>query len=291
MRVRRIFIIASIIILSSSCIPCYSTNSLFGFHNEDEENNKKKRRIGLWGEFYNESTSIQKDRENFITFSHIRQGLRVYLIPKITVEVYLLLRYGKDLHKDFWNNKAESGIGLRVRLTQKVFLAIYGEVLQVYYVNIHEGYPEPDRNKFRDFRSGLLFWYGWDKPMSTSRFFSFPLHLCGEIYSDVSYYRSQRNNVIGYCHARYGLRFLRVWRSALDCYIDVYLMKDSNKDFWNNKVELGPGLWIKPFEGLDLKFYIEWLQGYYFGIEGGDLNPYPQKYHDRRMGVVFWIGW
>ena len=112
----------------------------------------------------------------------------------------------------------------------------------------------------------------------------------GEIYSDISYYRSQRNNIIGYLHTKCGLHIFRVWKSVIDAYGVFYVMKDSNRDFWNNKAELGPGIAIQPIPGLDLKFVVEYLFGSYYGIEGIDPNPYPQQYQDRRYGILFWIG-
>ena len=252
---------------------------------------QKKMHIKLWGELYNESVSFYKLNNNFISFSHIRQGLKMYRESKICFETYFLFRYGKDLDKDFWNNKIETGLGFRLRWFQKIFLAVYLEWIKGHYIDMLEEYALYASENYHDFRTGLIFWYGWDRKIIEYPPENFPLNYWGELYSDVSYYRSQRNNVIGYFSAKIGLRPLKLWHTTLDCYGTAYLSKDVNKDFWNNKIEYGPGFWIRPYYDLSLKLYIEWLWGNYFGIEGLDPNPYDQNYWDRRMGIIFWIGW
>ena len=249
------------------------------------------KRIRLWGEFYDESVITQKNDNNLISFSHVRQGFRLPLSSKLSVESYLLLRYGKDLHRDFWNNRFESGLGLRIRFSYKIFLAFYLEDIWGTYFKIPAEYPQPAKKSYNDFRTGLIFWYGWDKYLIPDPLISFPFNTFGEIYSDISYYRKEHNNTVGYFHIRGGLRLFRIWKSTLDIYGIAYVIKDVNKDFWNNKTEIGPGIWFKPVADLELKIFIEWLQGNYFGIEGRDPNPHPQQYRDRRMGILFWVGW
>jgi hypothetical protein len=275
--------------VKNSCIAQSSPDSIP--EPQEEEILQKIKWVKPWGEFYDESMSMQKERENFISCSHIRQGLMIARIPKVTLQSYLLIRYGKDLHKDFWNNRAEIGLGLRARFFTKIFLALYVEWIRGYYIKIPENLPQASDDNYVDLRTGLIFWYGWDKWFESPRLISFPLIRWGELYSDVSYFRSQRDNVIGYFHAKAGFRLCRLWKSDLAAYGVLYLMKDTNKDFWNNKVEFGPGIWLSPFPNLDLKIFTEWLVGNYFGIEGVDPNPYTQRYGDRRVGILFWIGW
>ncbi|HHS13249.1 MAG TPA: hypothetical protein ENN03_05710 [bacterium] len=243
----------------------------------------------LWWEFYDESMFFQRLDDNFISSSHTRAGVRVYGLPGITLTGYFMLRYGRDIQRDYWNNRAEGGVGFRLRFFSKVFLALYGEYIQGRYLKIPEGYPQASDDNYSDFRGGLIFWYGW-MPYGDGKIFAFPLKSWGDIYSDVTYFGSQRNNLIGYAHVKTGLQLLRFWKVSLDGYGVIYMAKDVNKDFWNNRVEIGPGVWVRPWTGLELKFYAEWLFGWYFGLEGEDPNPYGQKYRDRRIGVLFWLG-
>ncbi len=252
---------------------------------------EKQFGIKYWWEVYNETMKLQRDNNNFNSLSHTRQGLKFPLSSKLSIETYFFIRYGKDLHKDFWNNKFEGGLGIRARYSKKVFLAFFLETIRGTYLNTQEAVIRPPSDAYTDFRSGFIFWYGWDKYPSTSQLYSFPLSSWGDIYSDIIYYQKENNNVIGYFQARSGFRLLQFWKCTLDSYGIVYVIKDINKDFWNNLVEAGPGFWLKPHPDLDLKFFVEWLYGTYLGIEGRDLNPYAQHYRDRRIGILFWIGW
>jgi hypothetical protein len=283
-RMRCIFILIGGLILWSQGFRTLSALS------QTDENGSVNKQWTQWGEFYDESTRSQRNRDNFISFSHIRQGLRKPFSSTLSIETYLLLRYGKDLHRDFWNNRFEWGPGWRLRFSQKIFLAYYVEYILGTYLNIPDENPQLAQKKYNDIRTGLIFWYGWDKYRDPS-WFSFCIDRWGELYSDISYYRKERDNIIGYAHLKSGIHMLRVWKTIFDAYAVVYINKDTKKDFWNNKLEIGPGIWLRPWEDLELQIYIEWLNGYYYGIEGIDPNPYSQKYQDRRMGILFWIGW
>ena len=258
---------------------------------EEDSTFKWNPRVSIWWEFYNESTIMQQYNDNLISCSHTKPGIRITGLLGRTAEFYFLLRYGKDQHRDYWNNQAETGIGLRIKLAKKVFIAPYIELIRGYYMKIPDKYPQPEQREYNDVRTGLIFWYGWDTYSFYSSLFSLPLTFWGEIYSDISYFKSQQKNTIGYWHIKTGFHMVQCWKSIIDLYAVSYLMKDINKDFWNNKAEIGPGLYIQPVSGLDLKFLIEYIFGTYFGIEGEDPNPYVQQYTDRRIGLIFWIGW
>jgi len=248
--------------------------------------------LSLWGEFYDESMIFQMEQNNLFSNSHIRQGLKISQLPAVNMlQTYVLLRYGRDLHRDFWNNKTEIGLGFRARFFQKVFLAPYVETIWGYYNRIPEDHPQPETKRYSDLRGGFIFWYGWDKWYSPASLVTFPNHFIGEIYSELNYFRKDRDNIIFYTHMKAGFRLIRIWKCALVGYTALYALKDKNKDFWNNIAEMGPGFWIIPHPDFDLKFFVEWLQGYYYGIEGRDENPNAQKFNDRRIGILLWIGW
>jgi len=278
-------------ILIGTLVSLGSAQPPSGVSSKDQEPIQRKKSVRFWGEFYNESTSSRRNRDNLISLSHVKQGLRIDPLSGSKVEMYLLLRYGKDLHKDFWNNRVEAGVGLRGNADRWEFLIAYLEWIWGHYVRVPEDHPQPSERNYIDVCSGLSLWYAWSRSLSTSLLGSFPLRLWGQFYADVSYSRSQGDNVVGYVDARWGPHLFRLWGLSADGYGVVYLTKDINKDFWSNKAEMGPGIWLKPIPRLDLRFSAEWIHGYYFGIEGKDPNPYPQHYRDRRAGLTLWVGW
>jgi hypothetical protein len=251
-----------------------------------------KINMKLWGEIYDESMTFESEENNIFSNSHIRQGLKINHLPGINwFQIYVMLRYGRDLHRDFWNNKTEAGLGLRVRFFEKVFFAPYIEAIRGFYSQIPEDRPKPEARQYTDLRGGFIFWYGWDKWYSPASLITLPGHFIGEVYSELNYFRKDDDNIILYTHVKAGIRAIRIWKCALVGYGAAYIMKDANRDFWNNVTEIGPGFWIQPHPDVDLKFFAEWLRGYYYGIEGRDENPNSQIFDDRKMGILLWIGW
>ena len=174
-----------------------------------------KMTMNMWGEFYNESMVFQIEKGNVFSNSHIRQGLKINHVPGFSlIQTYAMVRYGRDLHRDFWNNKTEVGLGLRARFLKKVFLAPYIEYIQGFYNKIPEDRPRPGAKQYHDLRGGLIFWYGWDKWYSPASLVTFPRHFIGEIYSELNYFRKDRNNVILYTHVKAGVRMMRIWKST-----------------------------------------------------------------------------
>lgn len=274
-----------------SSLPGSEPDSLDAGSSSGEEGSSKMT-LKMWGEFYNESMSFQTEGNNMFSNSHIRQGLKIKNLPGVNLlQTYVMLRYGRDLHRDFWNNKTEIGLGLRALLLKKVFLAPYIEYIRGYYNHIPDDRPRPGARQYNDLRGGFIFWYGWDKWYEPASLVTFPGHFIGEIYSELNYFKNDRNNIISYIHVKAGFRLIRVWKCTFVSYGVIYILKDKNKDFWNNITELGPGFWIKPHPDVDLKLFVEWLRGYYYNIEGRDENPYSQKFDDRRIGIILWIGW
>jgi len=251
-----------------------------------------KPQFRWWGECYDESIFFERHGNMLYSNSHIRQGVKISRLPYIhQLECYTMVRYGRDIHRDLWNTKKETGLGIRLRFFRKLFIAPYVEIIRGYYGPVSQGFPEPEEKQYSDVRGGLLFWYGWDRYDEPDRTVTFPLHAVGEVYSELDYFRMDDHNVILYLHTRAGLRAARIWTCALTAYGVLYFLRDINQDFWNNTAEFGPGIWIKPHPSLDLKIFVEWLQGYYFNVESRDKNPYDDRYTDRRIGVLFWVGW
>ena len=284
-------IVMTVAVLLACLVPCCSGAVFADSTSTPEDAGEAKREGRFWGEFYNESTISRRDRDNLILFSHIREGVRFRLPAQLGGKAYLILRHGKDVHKDFWNNRLEAGIGLLARPAWRVSLVPYFELILGHYLSVPDEHPQPKERDYWDVRSGLIFWHGWEGTPSSSRLPGLSLGHWGDLYGDVSYHRNPKGNVVGYFHSKTGLRLLHFWRSAIGTYGAAYLVKDVNKDFWNNRAEIGPGIWLAPVLDLDLKVSVEWLEGSYFGLEGEDPNPYTQRYRERRAGATIWIGW
>jgi len=75
--------------------------------------------------------------------------------------------------------------------------------------------------------------------------------------------------------------------SQLSVYAPLNAFKDTNRDFFNNVVEIGAGLELQPSTKVNLKIRAEYLRGTYMGITGRDANPYGPHYDDVRVTLSY----
>lgn len=251
--------------------------------------------IGLkakfFAEVYSETTKMRREGNNITSMTQSMQGIKITIPKFCRVKIYLKERYGSDANRDYWNNRGEVMLGLRIRFFQKIFLAAYFEYIQGKYFDIENSEnPNPYGLNYRDMRGGLIFWQGMDVEYKDRWTKTIPFSFWDEIYSDVTFYNKDDENIIFYLNCKAGARLIRVYKSALDYYFVNYLIYDKNADFWNNKLEFGIGFRIKPWTDLDLSLFVETLKGSYFDRDGRYVNPYPAMYDDVRIGLLFWYG-
>lgn len=101
------------------------------------------------------------------------------------------------------------------------------------------------------------------------------------------YYSRFNDNFIGSLRLRAGVKAWDNQQSQLTFYAPVEGIKDSKRDFYNNLVEAGGGVELQPWMRLNLRIRAEALRGFYSGVEGRDPNPYPRKYDEVRIFLVY----
>jgi len=245
----------------------------------------------FFAEVYSETTQMRKQGNNLTSMAQSMQGIRL-TIPKFSkVKIYLKERIGGDANRDYWNNRGEFMLGLRLRFFRKIFFALYFEYISGKYFDVENtDNPNPYGLNYKDVRGGFIFWQGYDAESAHRWTKTFPWTFWDEIYSDITYYKKDDNNIIGYLNVKAGARILRVHKTALDYYFVNYTMYDKHGDFWNNKLDFGIGFRIKPWTNLELSLFAETLKGTYFDRDGRYENPYPSMYNDVRVGLLFWYG-
>ncbi len=249
-------------------------------------------RQSWFAEVYDETINFQRDGNNTITGVHAIEGIKLQF-PRVvrTMDVYLKQRYGSDANRDYWNNRGELMLGARIRFFQKIYVALFYEYIHGWYVgDSNSKNPNPYGQTFTDMRYGLIFWQGLNNEYNDAYSTRFPLTFWDEIYADAIVYKRNDNNFISYTNIKCGMRLLRLHKSVFDVYLATYYGFDSNKDFWNNKLELGLGMRVKPWTDLELSLFVEFLAGHYIERNGRYANPHDSPYQDRRFGVLFWHG-
>jgi Flp pilus assembly protein TadD len=114
-----------------------------------------------------------------------------------------------------------------------------------------------------------------------------PRRAFSDVNGTLGYYSRYRNNVIGDLTLREGFRIWDDGSTVLSAYWPIHILKDTNRDFYNNLVEGGFGLELQPLLKINLKLRAEVIHGVYFGITGRDPNPYGPSYNDFRLTLLY----
>lgn len=108
-----------------------------------------------------------------------------------------------------------------------------------------------------------------------------------DLGGSVGFYSRHRQNVIAELQARAGFKVSDSGLFHLRLYAPLRVIKDVNRDFYNNVAEFGAGAEARPFTSVNLALRAEVLKGSYLGIAGRDPNPYGASYRDTRVMAVY----
>ena len=133
------------------------------------------------------------------------------------------------------------------------------------------------RDTEADARAVLADYHYWDGPARTF----------ADAGASVGYYSRYQNNGIALLQVRAGGKLWSGETSRLLLYAPVNVVKDVNRDYYNNLGEYGIGLELQPLTPIDFKVRLEYLRGIYMGISGVERNPYGRDYNDLRFLLVF----
>jgi hypothetical protein len=116
--------------------------------------------LSLWEEVYTELIHFRRDRNNDIGFLKLKAGLRMLQVHRTVAGLYAVHHLNLDINGDFWNNRAELGLGTRIRPWTGSGLCLFAEYLRGAYLDRDGLYVNPYPTRYDEFRVGLTFWYG-----------------------------------------------------------------------------------------------------------------------------------
>jgi tetratricopeptide (TPR) repeat protein len=132
-----------------------------------------------------------------------------------------------------------------------------------------------------------------EEPRASNRFL-WRLAWFADAASDFSYYKRYAN-WIGYGQGHEGFRVFQVGpHLGFDMYAVQNISWDTRGNYFDNLVELGPGLrWLwAPRPGLEVVLRGEWLKGYYLGRDDGGRRAGAEgQYDDFRVGLSLGVRW
>lgn len=132
-----------------------------------------------------------------------------------------------------------------------------------------------DRNRDRtrvDTSVGGAYYGAWGEITRCAMDAEMPMTHFGDLYVS-AIYRSRLSNTLGQATLRQGLNLFNYRYTLVGAYARVNLLADSDGEFFNNLVEIGPGISWRPHTGYPLELRGEYLRGYYTrGTGTGDGN-------------------
>ena len=217
----------------------------------------------------------------------IRTGVHLFKIGDRWVDIYLKVRGLYDANRDYWNNRGEAGLGVRILPFEKVGLVLFAEGLRGDFSGRAGRDPNPNEEPYWDVQGGFALWqWGGTEPWEVETVdFSLPFTGWREVYAEGVYFDRNDENFIGSVHYKEGLLLGRAGRFVYDAYLSLEAGTDENALYWNNYVRGGPGFRITPWDGLDMKIRFEYVVGEYYR---GDLRRVEEEFSDVIVALSFY---
>ena len=136
-----------------------------------------------------------------------------------------------------------------------------------------------------DFRSVIIYGNGIYPNLNFHDEIRIPFSLLLDFYSSFGYY-SRYENFIGYLQGRAGTRVFEAGHAAADIYLKGSLIRDTEKDFYNNQIDGSVGLRFMPSLNWGLFLAAEFHRGFYWDA-GTAYNPYDQYFSCFRFFIIF----
>lgn len=185
--------------------------------------------------------------------------------------------YTQQLPQIFQDNAAITAIGAQINPIPQVPLTGFiqaGKAVDIVYQN---------RSRWRsDLRGGFSYYKDWGEKPTYALQSTFSHNIIGDFYSDMIYF-SRYRDIIGSVRLREGIRIFKYETSAIDLYLKGFVVWDTAHQFYNNIVEVGPGIAITPSNRYNVVLHLEALQGHYIPVTSPTPNPYNSNYHNNLL--------
>jgi|GEM_PF-139464 len=176
------------------------------------------------------------------------------------------------------------GVGLQVTPIPKFPL--------VGYVEAGEAYDLVYRNRKRwrgDLRGGLMYYNEFGARPAYFDKFKFSKDYYSELYIDSNYFSRYNNNIISTIRTRQGIRAIQYESTMINFYVTGRVIADTNRDFFNNIAEIGPGIAIVPSNRYNLQLRLEQIRGVYLPVNRFSVNPYGKYYTNRIAQLLVYV--
>ncbi len=146
-----------------------------------------------------------------------------------------------------------------------------------------------NRDRWRgDLRGGFMYYNQFgasptyvDHPVLSTQYYS-------DLYGEVTYFSRYNNNVIAGAKTHQGIRLLQYHSSMVNLYATGRVIADTQRQFFNNFAEIGPGIEFIPTNRFNVKILFEHVNGVYLPA-GATPNPYGQYYTNNVVQLLMYV--
>ena len=214
---------------------------------------------------YKPETVFQKNFNDTVYQLKMRAGR--YMDEKKKLSLYLFAHLDGDVNSKagdipviYSDNYTGAGIGADYKITPSSRLFV-----ETSFENntIHK---TGDDNTQFDYRVGADFYKRWGPATNLSCSYNpiVPLQWFSDLYAAAVFYSRYNNNIIMQASGRLGINLLTYRMSSLGAYAYVGVTADADGDYYNNIMEVGPGLEYKPYETIPFAIRTEYRFSKFF---------------------------
>lgn len=146
------------------------------------------------------------------------------------------------------------------------------------------------RERWRaDLRTGLMYYQEFGKMPSYYGKLTYSTDYYAIWYAEMTYFSRYDNNVIASVRTHQGIRLIQYKSSMINLFVRGRVIEDTNRDFYNNFAEIGPGLGIIPSNRFNFEINLDYINGMYLPAGGREKNPYAKYYSNKRALLLFYI--
>lgn len=219
---------------------------------------------------------------------YIRAGIEQK--NSIDTKQYVFLRRTDDnksenlgqISQIYEDNVQIEGIGAQVTPLKRIPLVGFLEA-GVAYDLVYR-----DRDRWRgDLRGGVMY---YDEFCARPAYFeklTWSSNYYSDVYGDATYFTRYTNLIAG-VKTHQGIRLLQYHSSMVNLYAVGRVIGDTQRLFFNNFAEIGPGIEFIPTNRLNIRFRFEHVDGMYLPA-GAIPNPYRLHYVNNMAQLLFYV--
>lgn len=159
------------------------------------------------------------------------------------------------------------------------------------FVEAGEAYDLVYQNRPRwrgDLRAGAMYYQEWGVRPGYYDTLKVSHNYYSDLYGDLTYFSRYNNNVVALLRTHQGIHLLQYQSSLVNLYVTGRVIADTNREFFNNIAEVGPGIAYIPSNRWNVQIRFEHVNGVYLPA-GGSVNPYKKYYSNQIVQVLVYV--